>query len=87
MREKMGMMRCEDALARLMEFIDGELPLEQEAAVKKHLDICTRCYPRYDFQRAYREFTRRLRDRDHAPTMLRRRLFRMILEQESSNGR
>ena len=87
MREKMGMMRCEDALARLMEFIDGELPFEQEAAVKKHLDICTRCYPRYDFQRAYREFTRRLRDRDHAPTMLRRRLFRMILEQESSNGR
>lgn len=83
----MGMMRCEDALARLMEFIDGELPPQEEAAVKKHLDVCSRCYPRYDFQRAYREFTRRLRDSEHAPPTLRRRLFQKILEQEASNGR
>lgn len=86
MREKMGMIRCEEALARLMEFIDGELPVEQEAVVKKHLDICTRCYPKYDFQRAYREFTRRLREREHAPTTLRRRLFQRILEQEARGG-
>lgn len=86
MKEKLGMMRCEEALARLMEFVDGELPLEEEAAVKKHLDICNRCYPRYDFQRAYHEFARRLSDREHAPAALRRRLFRRILEQESGNG-
>lgn len=87
MRRRMGMMRCEEALARLMEFIDGELPLDEEAAVKKHLDICTRCYPRYDFQRAYREFARRLHDSEQAPPKLRRRLFQRILEQEASNGR
>jgi len=87
MRRRLGMMRCEEALARLMEFIDGELPLDEEAAVKKHLDVCARCYPRYDFQRAYREFARRLHDGEHAPPTLRRRLFNKILEQEASNGR
>lgn len=77
------MLRCEEALARLMEYIDGELPAEEQGAVKAHLDICDRCYPRYDFQRAYHEFTRRIQERDHAPAGLKRRLFRMILEQEA----
>lgn len=81
------MMRCHEALSRLMEFVDGELPASEEAAVKKHLDICDRCYPRYDFQRAYVEFTRQLPDRQQAPTSLKRRLFRRILEQESRVGR
>lgn len=84
--ESMGMVRCEDALARLWEFLDGELPPSDETAVKKHLDICNRCYPQYDFQRAYFEYARRVREREHAPPSLRRRLFERILEQEASGG-
>ena len=80
------MMRCHEALSRLLEFVDGELSEAEEAAVKEHLDICDRCYPRYDFQRAYVEFTRQLQDRQHAPPTLRRRLFRKILEQEGRAG-
>ncbi|MGH7482689.1 MAG: mycothiol system anti-sigma-R factor [Longimicrobiales bacterium] len=87
MIEFMGMVRCEEALARLWEFLDGELPTQDEEAVKKHLDICSQCYPQYDFQRAYFEFTRRVRDREHAPSSLRRRLFEKILEQEANNGK
>jgi anti-sigma factor (TIGR02949 family) len=87
MMEFMGMIRCEDALSRLWEFLDGELPLEDEAAVKKHLDVCNRCYPHYDFQRAYFEYARQVQERQHAPTALRRDLFRRILEQESTEAR
>jgi mycothiol system anti-sigma-R factor len=86
MMESMGMMRCEDALARLWEFLDGELAADDEARVKKHLDLCNRCYPKYDFQRAYFEYTRRIRARDHAPPAMRQSLFRKILEQEGGNG-
>jgi len=53
MEEFMGMVRCEHVLERLWDFLDGELSPEDEAAVKKHLDICNRCYPQYYFQRAY----------------------------------
>lgn len=87
MMESMGMIRCEDALARLWEFLDGELPPADETAVRKHLDICNRCYPQYDFQRAYFTYVRRMRDQEHAPPTLRRRLFRMILEQEADDGK
>lgn len=86
MMESMGMISCEDALSRLWEFLDGELPPEDEAAVKKHLDICNRCYPHYDFQSAYLEYARRVREREHAPPSLRKKLFQKILEQESDNG-
>lgn len=82
----MGMVRCEHVLERLWDFLDGELSPEDEAAVKKHLDICNRCYPQYDFQRAYFEYARRIRDREHAPPTMRHRLFEKILEQESNDG-
>lgn len=86
MMEFMGMINCEDALSRLWEFLDGELPLEDEAAVKKHLDVCSRCYPHYDFQSAYFEYARKLRDQEQAPATLRRELVRGILEQESTEA-
>ncbi len=84
--EASGMIRCEDALARLWEYFDGELSAAEGAEVRKHLEICNRCYPQYDFQRAYFEYTRRIRDRDRASPELRRRIFRMILEEEAAQG-
>lgn len=85
MMESMGMIGCHEALSKLWEFLDGELPPEDEAAVKKHLDICDRCFPHYDFQSAYFEYTRQVREREHAPPSLRKKLFRRILEQESND--
>jgi anti-sigma factor (TIGR02949 family) len=89
MMEAMGMMRCEDALARLWDFLDGELPPDEENALRRHLEVCGRCYPQYDFQRAYLTYVRRLAEREHAPPDLRRRLFLKILQQErgAENGR
>jgi mycothiol system anti-sigma-R factor len=76
------MMPCEHVLARLWEYLDGELSSSDEAAVKKHLEICGRCYPRYDFQRAYLRYLSSIRDREPAPAELRRRLFQRLLVQE-----
>jgi mycothiol system anti-sigma-R factor len=86
MMKAMGMMKCEDALARLWEFLDGELPPEEEAAVKKHLEFCNRCYPQYDFQRAYFEYTHHVSEEERAPAELRRRLFQTLLEREAMEG-
>lgn len=77
---------CEHVLSRLWEFLDEELSPEDEVQVKEHLEICNRCFPRYDFQRAYFEYTRRIRERDQAPPELRRRIFRTILKQEAARN-
>jgi mycothiol system anti-sigma-R factor len=76
------MMRCEHVLARLWEYLDGELPSAEDTAVRKHLEVCAECYPKYNFQRAYLEYARRIREKEHAPPELRRRLFQRLLVQD-----
>lgn len=77
------MIRCEEALGRLWDFLDGELEGVDEARVREHLEVCARCYPQYDFRRAYFELMRRVRSRTSVPPGLRKRLFRRILAEES----
>lgn len=86
MMKMTGMIRCEHALELLWEFLDDELPAENETAVRRHLEVCSRCYPQYDFRRAYLAYLRRIREEQRAPSELRSRVFRAILEQERSNG-
>ena len=81
MMEALGMIRCEDAMRKLWDFLDGELAEDEREALKKHLEVCNRCYPAYDFQRAYLDYTRRLATREQAPSELRKRLFTKLLEQ------
>ncbi len=82
MMEALGMIRCEDAMRKLWDFLDGELAEDEREALKKHLEVCNRCYPAYDFQRAYLDYTRRLATREQAPSELRKRLFMKLLDQE-----
>ena len=83
--ETVGMMRCEDAMARLWEFLDGELENTEQQAVHKHLEVCNRCYPRYDFQRAYFEYMQRISRQGKGSTDLRRELFQKLLDQEAAD--
>ncbi|MEX2466094.1 MAG: zf-HC2 domain-containing protein [Gemmatimonadota bacterium] len=80
MKGMMNTMSCEDVMARLWEFLDGEMSAEDRRALERHLEVCGRCFPVYDFQRAYLEYTRQLATREHAPPALRKELFLKILE-------
>lgn len=84
MMERLGMIRCEEAMGKLWEFLDGALSEDEEVALKKHLEICNRCFPAYDFQRAYLEYTRRLATKEPTPPGVRRRLFTKLLAQEAA---
>jgi len=73
-----GMISCEEALGHLWELIDGELAPEDETAVRRHVEVCSRCYPRYDFQRAYLSLLGRIRRGEGPSPELRRRLAGLI---------
>lgn len=75
------MLSCHDVLARLWEFLDGELNPETDAAVRQHLEQCSRCYPQYDFQRAYAEMLRRVAQRMDPPGLRGRVLQRLLDDQ------
>ncbi len=84
--EMRGMISCEEAMARLWEFLDGELEDAEAGAVRKHLEVCRRCYPKFDFQKAWFEHVRRASRPIELSDDPRRRLFQRILEQEAESG-
>jgi anti-sigma factor (TIGR02949 family) len=47
--------QCEEALKRLMEYIDGELPDEDHHAVERHLCTCRSCFSRMEFERRLKD--------------------------------
>ncbi|MDT8436141.1 MAG: zf-HC2 domain-containing protein [Gemmatimonadota bacterium] len=76
------MISCEEAVARLWEFLDGELEHVDEDEVRQHLEICRKCYPKYDFQRAYFERLRRAeKRRSERSREIRRDLLRKVMAQ------
>src|SRR5262245_51778478 len=57
-RENMGEpthIRCEEALRRLMEFVDGELSEADHQSVEGHLRTCRSCYSRMEFERRLKD--------------------------------
>lgn len=78
-------MPCEHVMERLWEFVDGELPNDEEQAVREHLEMCGRCFPQYDWHRAYARFVHRAAQRMDNPA-LRRRVFAALLRASAPNG-
>lgn len=72
---------CTQTLDRLWELLDQECDAVASERLLTHLEACQRCYPHYDFQRAYRAFIAE-RCRHGAPAALRRKVFMALLEEE-----
>lgn len=60
---------CDELLARLETFLDGEVPHDVGAAVEEHLRLCPPCLDRADFERRVRALVAS-RCRDTAPPSL-----------------
>jgi anti-sigma factor (TIGR02949 family) len=47
---------CEESLALVYEYLDGELASDWSEAVRDHLRKCKRCYPHFDFERMFLDY-------------------------------
>lgn len=74
------MIPCEDALRLVHDFLDGELgdvPAEQ---VRRHFEVCGRCYPHLQLENAYRDAVRRAAAGQGAPEALKARVAALLAE-------
>ena len=55
-------MDCEQALARIFEFIDHELKPHDHEAMAAHLHTCKSCFSRVEFERRLKDRLKALRD-------------------------
>lgn len=49
---------CEEAVRRVYEFLDGELDTATTDRIRRHLQMCRRCYPYFDFERIFLDHIR-----------------------------
>jgi len=47
---------CEESLALVYEYLDGELPPDWNDAVRRHVEKCRLCYPYFDFERMFLDY-------------------------------
>ena len=78
-----GDLNCEQVLAQLYEYIDGELDENLIEEIRAHLKKCKCCYPRYDFEAAFLRFLGE-HGKTEVPSELKRKVFAAILEEERS---
>lgn len=47
---------CEESLAVVYEYLDGELGPERHELVRRHLEKCRECYPYFNFERLFLDY-------------------------------
>lgn len=55
---------CEEAIAQLMEYLDGELDEASRRQMEEHLETCRECFDRAEFEHRLRE---RVKETGSAP--------------------
>lgn len=76
-----GMISCDDATARMFEYLDGELESASEEEVRRHLDVCKACYPGVQFEKHFLAALGRSQTNGRASEELRNRVVQAIAEE------
>lgn len=62
---KPPMIDCDTVMRQLWDYLDGELTPERSEAIRQHIEMCARCNPQTEFERAFLVAVRRSQ-REHA---------------------
>lgn len=56
--DRLEPIECQEAVRRVYEFLDGELARGMTERIRRHLEVCRRCYPYFNFERIFLEHIR-----------------------------
>ena len=62
---------CRDVLAKVYDFLDGEVTPDDHARIAQHLDECAPCLRQYGLEQAVKALVHRSCGCEHAPEQLR----------------
>ena len=73
-----GSVTCQEALAQLYDYLDGELEGVPEDQVKEHFEICGKCYPHLRFEESFRTAMKRACTGECAPEELKAHILGLL---------
>lgn len=70
---------CIEALSRLYDYLDGELPPADAESVRHHMEVCQGCYPVLRFSTAFQDALHKAaRGQRPCPQQLRKRIAELL---------
>jgi anti-sigma factor (TIGR02949 family) len=60
---------CEEALHRLLEYLDAELDRQSQHEMEQHLERCRSCFSRVEFEKRLKAHTKELRAEPVSPEL------------------
>ena len=70
---------CREALQRVFEYLDNELPPADAAEIKRHFEKCRSCFPALQFCQSFRDAMHRAAGcQGCAPTALRAKIAELL---------
>ena len=79
-------MDCDDCLAHLYEYVDGELTPEMAREISGHIAECGECLTQFKFEQAFVSFLEARPQLAKAPPALREQILRSILSQREPSA-
>lgn len=70
---------CEEVVAHLLEYLDGEMDTKKRAQIDRHLEECRGCFSRAEFEKLLRQKIGALGEEPAPPTLQRR--LKMLLDE------
>ena len=65
---------CDEVIQELWDYLDEELTPERMAAIAAHISGCSRCFPHFEFERAFLDAVRSVREEAPPPAHVRERV-------------
>jgi len=62
-------LRCEEVIAHLLSYLDGEIDDAKRAQMDHHLEECRGCFSRAEFEKALRDRVRQAGDAKPSPSL------------------
>lgn len=80
-RSRAPMLDCDSVMRQLWDYLDGELTPERTEAIRRHVEMCSRCKPQTEFELAFLAAVKRTRREHTQPDRLRGALLDALAEQ------
>lgn len=76
------MIKCEEVLKTLYEYIDKQLDESSQAKIEEHIKLCRHCRCCYDFEIELRKFVSRSCFQNKAPKLLKTKILELLNEDQ-----
>jgi mycothiol system anti-sigma-R factor len=75
-----------EAMAKVQEYLDGELEGVSHEEVAHHFSVCQQCYPHLRLEERFRELLHRSQDGEACPESLREQVLGLLASEAGEEG-